>query len=145
LLAALPPEPEAKEARQAESEEDLSDVQWVSSEVLRDRKSRFVAFAAPCDSPVAGKRFWRAVRARAGVEDATHVVTAYRTESGECEREDDGEGGAGDALLELLERRGGAGRALAVARWYGGVKLGGDRFRHIVAMAKEALLLVKET
>ncbi|MGB5869488.1 MAG: YigZ family protein [Albidovulum sp.] len=44
---------------------------------------------------------------------------------------DDGEAGAGAVILRMLEREGLHDHVVIVTRWYGGVKLGGDRFRHV--------------
>eukprot|EP00013_Stygamoeba_regulata_P008127 CAMPEP_0177684774 /NCGR_PEP_ID=MMETSP0447-20121125/32613_1 /TAXON_ID=0 /ORGANISM="Stygamoeba regulata, Strain BSH-02190019" /LENGTH=155 /DNA_ID=CAMNT_0019194649 /DNA_START=238 /DNA_END=705 /DNA_ORIENTATION=- len=46
-------------------------------------------------------------------------------------RDDDGESGAGDKLLDLLRRMGVENAAVVVTRWYGGTQLGPDRFRDI--------------
>ena len=46
-------------------------------------------------------------------------------------RNDDGEPGAGDIIARMLERAGLLGHVVIVTRWYGGVNLGGDRFRHV--------------
>ncbi|KAI0717590.1 hypothetical protein C8T65DRAFT_571767 [Cerioporus squamosus] len=50
-----------------------------------------------------------------------------------------GEAGAGERLERLLELGRCENVALVVFRWYGGVKLGSDRWRCISAVAKEAL------
>ena len=50
-----------------------------------------------------------------------------------------GEAGAGERLERLLELGNCEDVVLIVFRWYGGVKLGSDRWRCISAVAKEAL------
>ena len=44
---------------------------------------------------------------------------------------DDGEAGAGLVILRMLEREGVTGHIVVVTRWFGGTKLGGDRFRRV--------------
>ena len=44
---------------------------------------------------------------------------------------DDGESGAGAVILRMLETAGLENHVVVVTRWYGGTKLGGDRFRHV--------------
>jgi putative IMPACT (imprinted ancient) family translation regulator len=44
------------------------------------------------------------------------------------EKDDDGEGGAGDNLLHLLVKLNLVDVIVMVSRWYGGVKLGSDRY-----------------
>ena len=54
-------------------------------------------------------------------------------------RNDDGEAGAGAVILRMLEREGLVNHIVVVTRWYGGVKLGGDRFRHVTAAVRAYL------
>ncbi|GBE79344.1 predicted protein [Sparassis crispa] len=54
---------------------------------------------------------------------------------------DGGESGAGERLSRLLELSGCEDVVLVVFRWYGGVKLGSDRWKCISSVAKEALEL----
>ena len=42
-----------------------------------------------------------------------------------------GQAGAGMVILRMLEREGLRDHVVVVTRWYGGVKLGGDRFRRV--------------
>ncbi|MBT5807689.1 YigZ family protein [Candidatus Uhrbacteria bacterium] len=66
---------------------------------------------------------------------ATHNSLAYRLATGTQivdGKSDDGETGAGMAMLRVLHRNNLVNVAVVVTRWYGGVKLHGDRFRHIV-------------
>jgi putative IMPACT (imprinted ancient) family translation regulator len=44
---------------------------------------------------------------------------------------DDGESGAGAIILRMLETADLRDHIVVVTRWYGGVHLGGDRFRHV--------------
>ncbi|MBU2358327.1 MAG: YigZ family protein, partial [Alphaproteobacteria bacterium] len=46
-------------------------------------------------------------------------------------KHDDGEAGAGLVILRMLEREGLEGHIIVVTRWFGGVHLGGDRFRRV--------------
>lgn len=78
-------------------------------------------------------------------------MTAYRIRAArdgggvtyeECE--DDGEAGAGRRLLELLQRMEVWDVLVVVSRWYGGVKLGPDRFRCIGSVAREAVVRLRE-
>ena len=46
-------------------------------------------------------------------------------------KNDDGEAGAGMVILRMLEREGLQDHVIVVTHWYGGTKLGGDRFRRV--------------
>lgn len=102
--------------------------------VISDRGSRYAVSGGP-------------VAARAGIESAlaglkrekrfakaTHNSwAAILTEGGAPVpvKSDDGESGAGNVMLRMLEREGLHDHLIVVTRWYGGTKLGGDRFRHV--------------
>ena len=61
---------------------------------------------------------------------ATHNTCATILPTGAL-KADDGESGAGMVILRMLERAGLEGHIIIVTRWYGGKKLGGDRFRRV--------------
>ena len=59
--------------------------------------------------------------------------------SGEGVKDDDGESGAGQIILQMLERAGLHDHMVIVTRWYGGKHLGGDRFAHVVTCVRALL------
>ena len=61
---------------------------------------------------------------------ATHNTWAVLLPDGPL-KNDDGESGAGMVILRMLEREGLESHIIVVTRWFGGVKLGGDRFRRV--------------
>lgn len=46
-------------------------------------------------------------------------------------KSDDGETGAGMVILRIMQKRNVTNCVIAVTRWFGGIKLEGDRFKHI--------------
>lgn len=85
------------------------------------RKSRFLALAAPVESPEQALAFLR----EASEPTATHNCWAYRI--GQDYRfNDDGEPGgtAGRPILQAIEGQDMDRVAMVVTRWYGGIKLG---------------------
>lgn len=77
---------------------------------------------------------------------ATHCMYAYRStekncgvEQQACGQNDGGESGSGDRLSRLLELSSCENVIVVVSRWYGGTKLGSDRWKRISEVAKEAL------
>lgn len=89
--------------------------------VLEVKKSRFLAFATPVDSPYLALAWLREVSDR----DATHNCWAYRI--GQAYRfSDDGEPGgtAGRPILSAIEGQALDRVMVVVIRWYGGIKLG---------------------
>ena len=76
----------------------------------------------------------------------THCMYAYRStqraqghEKLVCGQNDGGESGSGDRLSRLLELSNCHNVIVVVFRWYGGTKLGSDRWKCISQVAKEAL------
>ncbi len=85
------------------------------------KHSRFIAHAAPVDSPQAALEFLSAV----ADADATHNCWAYRI-GAEYRSSDDGEpaGTAGRPILAAIEGQACDRVMVVVTRWYGGIKLG---------------------
>lgn len=46
-------------------------------------------------------------------------------------KNDDGETGAGNVILRILQRENIVDTIVIVTRWFGGIKLQGDRFKHV--------------
>ncbi|MEI7038045.1 YigZ family protein [Fulvimonas yonginensis] len=105
------------------------------------RKSRFLAQAAPVDTPEHALAFLRQVADPA----ATHNCWAYRI--GQDYRfHDDGEPGgtAGRPILQAIEGAGIDRAMVVVTRWYGGIKLGaGGLVRAYGGTAAECLRLAE--
>lgn len=104
---------------------------------LEAKRSRFLARAAPADSPDAALAFLQ------GVADpqATHNCWAYRI-GAEYRSSDDGEpgGSAGRPILAAIEGQGLDQVVVVVTRWYGGTNLGvGGLIRAYGGAAAECL------
>jgi len=75
-------------------------------------------------------------------QKATHHSFAARVARGGVVFEtkgDDGETGAGAVILRILQKEDFINTAVCVTRWYGGVKLHGDRFKHVQDATKYGL------
>lgn len=92
-----------------------------ASHAIEVKHSRFLAQAAPVDSPDAALAFLAAVSDPA----ATHNCWAYRI-GAQYRSSDDGEpsGTAGRPILAAIDGQGFDRVVAVVIRWYGGVKLG---------------------
>ena len=77
--------------------------------------------------------------------NARHVVCAFSLKGQPVylnkDFNDDGEPGSGRCLLELLEKNNIENVAIFAVRFYGGIKLGGDRFNCYLQAARNALKL----
>ena len=77
------------------------------------------------------------------VARATHNIMAYRIlqENGVMikDNDEDGETAAGGRLAHLLDLLEVENVVVIVSRWYGGIMLGNDRFKHINNVARDLL------
>ncbi|MGG7645572.1 YigZ family protein [Rhodovulum sp. YNF3179] len=106
----------------------------VFENVLTDRGSKYAVSGGPADSRAAAQAFVKTLKKNKKFAKATHNTWAVLLDadgSPEPVKNDDGEAGAGMVILRMLERAGRTNHVVVVTRWYGGVKLGGDRFRRV--------------
>jgi hypothetical protein len=124
---------------------------WVLSDVVTEKKSVFVARAVPVHSKEQAEKYLDYLLAtEKKVAAATHNISAWRirekkdTGDGAVatvqDFDDDGETAAGGRLLHLMQLMDVWQVLVVVSRWYGGVKLGPDRFRLINGAARDALV-----
>ena len=76
------------------------------------------------------KAFVKELCRRKKFAKATHNTWAVLLPDGPL-KNDDGESGAGMVILRMLEHEGVEAHIIVVTRWFGGTKLGGDRFRRV--------------
>jgi hypothetical protein len=108
---------------------------------LTDRKSTFQGHACPVQSVEDVRSFLAILMDDRKIERALHNMLAYRI-VGDCvikDNDEDGEDAAGSKMSHLLELMKVENVAVVVTRWYGGVLLGPDRFKHINTCARQAL------
>ncbi|MFT7286549.1 MAG: putative IMPACT (imprinted ancient) family translation regulator [Halieaceae bacterium] len=98
--------------------------------VLTDRGSKYAVSWGKAGDRRAAEAFVKGLKRKKKYARATHNTWAVLL-PGEPVKNDDGESGAGMVILRMLERDGIEGEVIVVTRWYGGVHLGGDRFRHV--------------
>ncbi|KAM9849402.1 protein IMPACT isoform 2-T2 [Aulostomus maculatus] len=112
---------------------------------ITDRRSTFQPHLAPVVTPRQVKMVLEKLYDNKKIASATHNIYAYRIY---CEDknsflqdcEDDGETAAGGRLLHLLQILDVRDVLVVVSRWYGGILLGPDRFKHINNCARNILV-----
>ena len=124
---------------------------WTLAPAVTEKKSVFLARAAPVTSPAQAAQFIRhLLTTDKRAAKATHNMAAWRicgqsgagaTTTSFQDYDDDGETAAGGRLLHLLQLVDVWDVLVVVSRWYGGVQLGPDRFRIINGVARQALVL----
>jgi len=97
---------------------------------LTDRGSKYAVSGGPVASRAEVKAFLKQLRRDKRYAKASHNTWAAILPEGPA-KGDDGEAGAGMVILRMLEREGLEGHVIVVTRWFGGTKLGGDRFRRV--------------
>ena len=102
----------------------------VLENILTDRGSKYAVSGGPCASEEEAKAFLAELKRRKKFAKATHNTWALLTAEAPI-KNDDGESGAGNVILRMLERDAITDHIIVVTRWYGGKHLGGDRFRHV--------------
>ncbi|WP_051927401.1 YigZ family protein [Ruegeria halocynthiae] len=98
--------------------------------VLTDRGSKYAVSGAAVGARADVDAVLRDLKSDKAYAKATHNTWAAILPTGAL-KADDGESGAGMVILRMLERAGLEGHVVIVTRWYGGKKLGGDRFRRV--------------
>ncbi|KAI1891374.1 hypothetical protein AGOR_G00143160 [Albula goreensis] len=114
-------------------------------EPITDRRSTFQPHLAPVVTSRQVKMVLDKLYENKKIASATHNIYAYRiycedkqTFLQDCE--DDGETAAGGRLLHLLQILDVRNVMVVVSRWYGGILLGPDRFKHINNCARNILV-----
>ncbi|CAD5233869.1 unnamed protein product [Bursaphelenchus xylophilus] len=121
---------------------------WISGECLEDRKSVFQAHITNVHKKEDPLEALSQLLENGKIARATHNMYAYviklpnGIELSDCE--DDGEKGAGPKLLHMLKLMNMENQMIVITRWYGGIHLGPDRFRHICNLAREILVAYRK-
>ncbi|WP_299982070.1 YigZ family protein [uncultured Ruegeria sp.] len=98
--------------------------------VLSDRGSKYAVTGARVTSRADVDAVLAELKSDKAYAKATHNTWAAMLPTGAL-KADDGESGAAMVILRIMERAGLSDHVIIVTRWYGGKKLGGDRFRRV--------------
>eukprot|EP01029_Cantina_marsupialis_P019953 TRINITY_DN4648_c0_g1_i1.p1 TRINITY_DN4648_c0_g1~~TRINITY_DN4648_c0_g1_i1.p1 ORF type:complete len:302 (+),score=66.93 TRINITY_DN4648_c0_g1_i1:64-969(+) len=116
----------------------------VHGEAITDRKSTFQGHCAEVHSQEDIELVMAELLSNNKIQRAYHNMVAYRyrTPSGSLvqDNDDDGENAAGGRMAHLLDIMGVENVIAVVSRWYGGIHLGPDRFKHINNCTRDALI-----
>ncbi len=110
----------------------------VYDKIISDRGSRYAVSGGAARNRAEVAALLAELRRNKRFAKATHHTWAAIL-SGEGVRDDDGESGAAQIILQMLERAELTDHVVIVTRWYGGKHLGGDRFRHVVDAVRHYL------
>ncbi|KAG1752445.1 uncharacterized protein EDB91DRAFT_1102605 [Suillus paluster] len=121
------------------------DIKIVEAEPIVDRKSVFIGRACRISHPSQVPLILNNIMSDRHVSRAAHpIINAWRCQVGSVlhqDNDDDGETAAGSRLAHLLSILEINNVLVVVTRWFGGIHLGPDRFKHINHAARNALEL----
>lgn len=106
--------------------------------VVSDRGSKYAVSGGAASDRAGVEAFLKSLKRKKKYAKATHNTWAVLLDDGAL-KNDDGEGGAAQIIVQMLEREGLRNHVIVVTRWYGGKHLGGDRFRHVTTCVRTYL------
>lgn len=110
----------------------------IFDKIISDRGSRYAVSGGAARDRAQVEALLVQLKRNKRFAKATHNSWAAIL-GGEPVKDDDGESGAGQLMLQMLDRAGVQDHVVIVTRWYGGKHLGGDRFRHVVDAVRHYL------
>ena len=113
--------------------------------IITDRRSVYSVSMARVHDKKDIKDFLKKTRKLKNHHKATHHTWAVRISNGGViyeSKNDGGETGAGQVILRILQKKNMINTVICVARWYGGIKLEADRFKHV---QDAALYIIRES
>lgn len=102
--------------------------------IITDRGSKYSVSGGKINGQKDVKDFLKKLKSDRNYLQATHNTYAARvSKEGQIweTRSDDGETGAGNVILRILQKENITNTVVVVTRWYGGVKLMNDRYKHV--------------
>ena len=117
------------------SDEKKCETSWLQYEqIIEDRGSRYSVTGGKvlCRDDVLS--LIKKIKESAEYANATHNTWAARIEKNNAVFEienDDGETGAGKVILHIMRKQKISNCMIVVTRWFGGIKLEQDRYKHV--------------
>jgi putative IMPACT (imprinted ancient) family translation regulator len=102
--------------------------------IITDRKSVYSVSIGLVENRGEIKEFLQKTKKGKNHHKATHHSWAVRIAKDSVmyeSKNDDGEAGAGNVILRILQKKNMVNTVVCVTRWFGGVKLEADRFKHV--------------
>lgn len=99
--------------------------------LIKDKGSKYSVSGESVKNRAEIDAFLKQLTKKKKYAKATHNTWAVIFDNGERLKNDDGESGAGIIILNQLNDSALYDHIIVVTRWYGGVHLGADRFRHV--------------
>jgi len=116
--------------------------------IIEDRGSKYSVSVGLVHNREEIKDFLKHLKSNKKYAKVTHNTWAARvTRDGVLfdTKNDDGESGAGNTILRIMQGENVVNCVVCVTRWFGGVKLMGDRFKHVQDAAHYGLREIQKT
>ena len=110
--------------------------------IIEDRGSKYSVSIGKVTGKEDIKQFLKTLKSSKKYKNADHNSWATRISHDGAifeAKNDDGETGAGMVILRSMQKENLSNTIICVTRWFGGVKLMGDRFKHIQDATKHAI------
>jgi len=111
-------------------------------QIIEDRGSRYSVSVGKVTGREDIKQFLKTLKTNKKYAKATHNSWAARISHDGAifeTKNDDGETGAGMVILRIMQKENVTDAVICVTRWFGGIKLEGDRFKHLQDGTKYAI------
>jgi len=111
-------------------------------QIIEDRGSRYSVSVGRVQGRADIKLFLKQLKSNKKYAKATHNSWATRISQDGLiyeTKSDDGETGAGMVILRVMQKEQVSDCVICVTRWFGGVKLMGNRFKHVQDATKYAI------
>ncbi len=111
-------------------------------QIIEDRGSKYSVSIGKVKSRQEIKDFLARLKKNKKYAKATHNTWAARISNDGAiyeTKSDDGETGAGMVILRIMQKEDVSDCIICITRWFGGVKLMGDRFKHVQNATKCAI------
>ncbi len=120
----------------------------VWKEIIVDRGSKYTVVVGKIETKEEVKLFLKELVRDSYFRKATHNSYAYRLKESNGlileSKGDDGEQGAGMCILRELKRAEFLNGIVIVTRYFGGVQLHSDRFKHVIDATKQVIEKLKK-
>lgn len=113
---------------------EVKDSFLLFEKIITDRGSRYSVSGGRVLGREDIQNFLKTLKKKKAYQKATHNSWAARIQKDQGVFEvknDDGETGAGNVILRMLQKQDVVNTLVVVTRWFGGIHLQGDRFRHL--------------
>ena len=133
----VPPTAESILTRSITEDDRMGSAKFYTTEIKCEKASKFQILCSKIKTVEDAAKAYKAVHRYRSAASYTHLVSAYRTSTGEQGWADDNEHGMGKYIYGIMKEKGFNNAIVFLARDYGGYHLGPRRFTIVSELMKE--------